>query len=167
MSDYLTTFLIQEIFWKCYLILLKFFQPYELYKYKPAELLIQNGHEMFILNRIEIKLYQYQPTNQTCFQFGFGTKDYLQNLKILIEETVEYKNLWHLLRRHQNGFLHCRTIINFRSSEVMPNIIRYYKEMWKCTYKKITTTIQSLTNTKKINIKRRVIEGNTMSPKLF
>ena len=143
---------------------------YKLKNYRPISLLsvLYKLFTRIITQRLTNKLDTYQPREQAGFRRGYSTMDHLQTVKILIEKANEYNiTLWMAMIDYEKAFdsIEIWAVINALSNgridDRYTNIIKYIYE--NATSQVMTT--QEKTN--KINKKRGVRQGDSISPKLF
>ena len=137
--------------------------------YRPISLL-SHLYKLFtriINNRLSNKLDNYQPEEQAGFRKGYSTSDHLQTLKGIIERHNEYNMPLAL------GFVDFEkafdTIETWAVMRGLDNcrVDSRYSQLLKAIYKNATSYIQLHEPSEKIQLKRGVRQGDTISPKLF
>ncbi|KAE9417833.1 hypothetical protein Angca_009674, partial [Angiostrongylus cantonensis] len=151
------------------LLLFKKGDQHDIGNYRPICLLsvVYKLFTRVILNRIDRKLGEGQPCEQTGFRKGFSTMDHIHKLTRLIEVSREYKRplcltFIGLLKAFDS--IEIEAVIESLGSQGVPT---QYIKILRELYKNFTTKIAPFYNDINVDVKRGVRQGDTISPKLF
>lgn len=122
-----------------------------------------------ITNRLTNKLDNYQPSEQAGFRKNYSTIEHIQTLNTLIEKCTEYNVPIHLaFIDYHKAFdsIELQAIFNAMNNA---RVDSRYKNLMEYIYNHATSQVkiteEQITN--KIQIKKGVRQGDTISPKLF
>ena len=120
-----------------------------------------------ILNRIDRTLDEGQPCEQAGFRKGFSTMDHIHTITRLIEVSREYKRplcLTFIDLKKAFDTVETEAVIEALGKHDIPT---QYIKILRELYKDFTTIISPFYKEIKIDVKRGVRQGDTISPKLF
>ncbi|KAE9416827.1 hypothetical protein Angca_004021, partial [Angiostrongylus cantonensis] len=120
-----------------------------------------------ILNRIDRTLDEGQPCEQARFRKGFSAMDHMHTLTRLIEVSREYKRplcLTFIDLEKAFDSIEIEAVMEALGSQGVPT---QYIKILRELYNNFTTKISPFYNRINVDVKTRVRQGDTISPKLF
>jgi len=139
--------------------------------YRPISLLstLYKVMTKIITKRLTNKFDFFQPVEQAGFRKGYSTIDHLQVIRTLVEKCTEYNiPLMMAFVDFQKAFDSVETWA-FLDAMDLARVDSRYSNLIKYIYNQATleVKINDDMNTEKIQVKRGVRQGDTISPKLF
>ncbi|KAK6764893.1 hypothetical protein RB195_025000 [Necator americanus] len=143
--------------------------PHDIGNYRPICLLsvIYKLFTRVILNRIEKVLEEGQPCEQAGFRKGFSTIDHIHTVSKLIEVSREYKMplcLTFIDLKKAFDSVETEAVVEALDNQGVPT---QYIKVLRELYSNFTTGISPFYKNIIIDVKRRVRQGDTISPKIF
>ncbi|KAK6749059.1 hypothetical protein RB195_001584 [Necator americanus] len=120
-----------------------------------------------ILNRIEEVLDEGQPCEQAEFRKGFSTLDHIHTVSKLIEVSREYKMplcLTFIDLKEAFDSVETESVVEALDNQGVPT---QYIKVLRELYSNFTIGISPFYKNIIIDVKRRVLQGDTISPKIF
>ncbi|KAK6742801.1 hypothetical protein RB195_010207 [Necator americanus] len=143
--------------------------PHDIGNYRPICLLsvIYKLFTRVVLNRIEKVLDEGQPCKQAGFRKGFSTIDHIHTVSKLIEVSREYKMplcLTFIDLKKAFDSVETEAVVEALDNQGAPT---QYIKVLRELYSNFTTGISPFYKNIIIDVKRRVRQGDTISPKIF
>ena len=141
----------------------------DLRNYRPISLLsvLYKIFTKILSNRLEKILDSSQPREQAGFRKGFNTMDHIQVVREVIERCNEYKQPLCIAFIDFEKAFDSVSITSVLDALKNQGIEQSYIELIRNIYAKATSIIRLHKDSEKINIKKGVRQGDTMSPMLF
>ncbi|WKY03173.1 hypothetical protein Q1695_016459 [Nippostrongylus brasiliensis] len=157
--------------WKtsCTVLLYKKGDPHDIGNYRSICLLsvVYKIFTRVILNRIDRTIDEGQPCEQAGFRRGFSTIDHIHTVIRLTKVPREYKTplcLTFIDPKKAFDSVETEAVIEALCKQ---GVSTQYVKILSEPYKGFTTVITPFYNNIRINVKRGVRQGDTISPKLF
>ena len=138
--------------------------------YRPITLLshIYKLFSRVITNRLARRLDEFQPPEQAGFRGGYGTIDHIHTVRQIIQKSEEYNQpLCLAFVDYEKAFDSVETWAVLESLQRCQVDYRYI-EVLRCLYEAATMSVQVQgQQSKPIQLRRGVRQGDVISPKLF